>query len=854
MTIAAKPRSIEYVEDGATLAFPVPWKFDAGAIRAERQLPGVAIPLAEGTAFSVSGGTTDSGGTLTLSSSIAGATLAIWSETPRGQPTDYETTGAFRAKAHEAALDRQAAVSQEQDREIARGLKVPRGQVGPMIDATTVPDFSAMVALGGKLVLASSAALAMALAPAFGAEFKGDPGSPGEGYPNVGSLQLAGQDALTLDDAYLSQEGRRGKFVFSAEDHSADVAADPLGGIFQPRIGQDGSTGAWVRDIGQSSWFNPEWFGATRARAGMSAAQIDALRPLNRQAINAAIALAGHLGHSAVNLRRGTWPTDNTINLDQAGLTLRSAGAVIDCNMTSSAPVIALTAPGAKIGGLVEARITSGDGTPWNLEVNAEDCQVEGIRLNKVPDAGGYQAYVRKGARGIVMNRFSFRGSNGMFVEASDATFTNFDLVAREVGGDDCFALKAINGDGITRNVVIGNGRAKNFAYGLSIGSEIGTLAANDPSFAKGVFDVVYSDVALENCSGVLFIKPGTVSIYDWRDGTVDGVTVSNVTLRDKTGLKFQRAVALTTARGGRIRNVEVSGVVVTARAYTDGSLGPTVGTVDCYNIDYTGVSSGINAPDIRNVRVRMRFNDPFGGAATGPGTPGFPVQYLARFENQTSGHGTMSKISIDIDGDGAKECGILIGAGLDNALTIERADIANCSMNPSSGSTQGGVIPLSSATVRNLRVGALSNGYPFGGPSFTGKRHKAQQTVIPVGDIPAGSGVVHDAVVWVANRRSYIQYAYFVDAAGKPVHPTNFVTLDLINQITAGAFVTGATNSFTLNQHAQVGFYFTAAIGSANALSIPAGGAVRLRATGSGAGMALDDLRVVIGWIEHGE
>lgn len=142
MTVAAIPRSIDYADDGVTVAFAVPWRFnDPADVKARfTSASGVRTDLVYGVDFSVTGGDTDAGGELTLvaASARAGGTVSIWTETPRGQTADYETNGTFPAETHEARLDQLAMVDQEQDVELRRSLQVPRGETAaelpPMVD------------------------------------------------------------------------------------------------------------------------------------------------------------------------------------------------------------------------------------------------------------------------------------------------------------------------------------------------------------------------------------------------------------------------------------------------------------------------------------------------------------------------------------------------------------------------------------------------------------------------------------------------------------------------------------------------------------------------------------------------
>lgn len=96
--------------------------------------------------------------------------------------------------------------------------------------------------------------------PGFQGE-KGDPGSPGEGYATRSALATAGNTATAGDDAYLTEAGREGKFVFRSGDWSAAVTADPGQGVIIPKASAStGASGAWIRQFDGPA--RPEWFGA----------------------------------------------------------------------------------------------------------------------------------------------------------------------------------------------------------------------------------------------------------------------------------------------------------------------------------------------------------------------------------------------------------------------------------------------------------------------------------------------------------------------------------------------------------------------------------------------------------------
>jgi hypothetical protein len=281
MTLPVQTPQIAYAEDGATTEFPVPFRYgDPSYIRAERKASSGAItPLAYGTDYSVSAGNTDAGGTLTVTSPAAsGNTLVIWRETPLKSDGDYETNAAFTADTHEKLLDEAAMRDQDQQLAIDRAPKVPRGETAPDIEpfATRKGLVALWHAATGALASVSLASLAAMLAEPLLAvlptTFKGDPGSPGEGYSTRVALAEAGDAATPGDDAYLTETPRFGKFIYlSAAQYLAKygrslelaIISDPDQGLHvAPTADPTGASGAWVRAIDSVTEVTPFHWGA----------------------------------------------------------------------------------------------------------------------------------------------------------------------------------------------------------------------------------------------------------------------------------------------------------------------------------------------------------------------------------------------------------------------------------------------------------------------------------------------------------------------------------------------------------------------------------------------------------------
>ncbi len=81
--------------------------------------------------------------------------------------------------------------------------------------------------------------------------------------------------------AYLSENGRAGSFIWSTANLSAVCALDTATGIYVPPAGQNGSAGAWVRVINPGQRWYASWFGLpTGADDSAIIRSIEALRPV----------------------------------------------------------------------------------------------------------------------------------------------------------------------------------------------------------------------------------------------------------------------------------------------------------------------------------------------------------------------------------------------------------------------------------------------------------------------------------------------------------------------------------------------------------------------------------------------
>jgi len=395
----------------------------------------------------------------------------------------------------------------------------------------------------------------------------------------------------------------------------------------------------------------------------------------------------------------------------QGGGTLRFPESYECGNLVVSGSGVTLDGPGVW---LTNARITAtetcerlhieglglldnrGDDRTYLLDISGRHCTFNKMSLVKDPIAGGYQMYLRKPSAFCTFTNLQLRGSNGIFISGHDHKFSDFLLLntmARDVGGDDAFVLKAP--DGQTYNIDIRNGRVVGYAAILSIGSEVGS-SKRPPLSTSFVRDVTVSNVVAEKCTRLAFIKPGAL-VYDWRNGLVENIMLSDIRLEDPMGVMFTNGVLISAARGAIVRGITGRRLSIQARARDQGLL-PTSA------IDLNIIDQGSPAR-IENVDIELAFVDPHHGAPHGPSTPGYPVDHAVRIEKINPAIGAMEGIDLDVTASGTRFGGVYVGAGLDGAVRIRRGRLRRIGMAPPSSLGGGGIWSDSRITLQDVEV-----------------------------------------------------------------------------------------------------------------------------------------------------
>ena len=151
MTLSTTLAKKTYDGDGATTAFPTVFKFlqNSHVVVTHVDASGGETVWAEGTHYSLTGAGSDSGGTVTVTTSPAdytpasGEQLVVSRNVIETQGIQYVEGGAFPSATHEQALDLLTMMVQKHSEEIARALLVP-------IAESSAPDLPGAAARAGK--------------------------------------------------------------------------------------------------------------------------------------------------------------------------------------------------------------------------------------------------------------------------------------------------------------------------------------------------------------------------------------------------------------------------------------------------------------------------------------------------------------------------------------------------------------------------------------------------------------------------------------------------------------------------------------------------------------------------------
>lgn len=319
---------------------------------------------------------------------------------------------------------------------------------------------------------------------------------------------------------------------------------------------------------------------------------------------------------------------------------------------------------GYNIEGLTLLETSGGTGT-FLLHCYGSQCSFTDMHLEKNPPARGYIAYCREGTFGNLFENMSFSGSNGVFLSGHDHTIKGG--WAESYGNDDCWALKAP----VTPcyNIQISGFQARGFAALVSIGSEIGSYQADDPTRSSFVKNVVVKDCSARECTYLAYIKPGGVEAYDYRDGLVEDVSILNCQLEDSSGIHFRDGVCVSPGRGAIVRGLTIQNLAITAR----GASPPVQPISPLYLRVLNSTNGAGTGASIDEVTVAgMQCNDPYGGVQSSGSIHSTPIHSLVTIEKVNSAVGEIGRVDVS-DGviNGCARMALSVGPNVSGPISF---------------------------------------------------------------------------------------------------------------------------------------------------------------------------------------
>jgi hypothetical protein len=296
MTIASATSRVNYVGDGVTTAFSVPFYFQANAdIKVYLQnSSGTQTLQLLGTDYNLTGATVSAGGTCTFTTAptaTTGAVISIYRDPPVTQTTSYNNNDPFPAKSHENALDKLTMLEQRTRDMISRTVQLPDG------DAILDMHLPAAALRANKLLGFDSNGLPSAV---LGPEFVG--GGTDVGVAFVSTRAVAAVTTFDASVLYIQTGG----YTTAGDGGAGRYKKGSGGGSFT-----DGGGTSWV-PVFENNVYNVKVYGAK------GDASTD-----DTTAVQAAITAAAG---NPVYLPAGTYVITSNVNYNTAASTTFTAG------------------------------------------------------------------------------------------------------------------------------------------------------------------------------------------------------------------------------------------------------------------------------------------------------------------------------------------------------------------------------------------------------------------------------------------------------------------------------------------------------------------------------------------------
>lgn len=496
---------------------------------------------------------------------------------------------------------------------------------------------------------------------------------------------------------------------------------------------------------------------------------------------------------------------------------------------------------------------TSGEKGAYVFECSGSDCHFKDVHLERSPPTPGRIAYCRENTSGNLFENMSFVGSNGIGIGGHDHEIRGGwgDCF----GTDDAWAITATIAP--CYNIRISGFKGKGFASIFAIGSPIGVRGADDPDRRFYVKNVLVENCVAQECTYLVFIKPGGLVQNDYRDGTVEDVQIINCRHEDPAGAHFRRAIYVVPARGAIVRRLTIKDLVIRAR----GSNPPVQG-VNGLLLLAGKMTNGAGAGGfIEDVLVTgVQCIDPFGGAPTSNSTPGIPMDSLIEIKKADPGVGNIGRVQVsDAFLDGSARMGARIGPQVGGPIAFNHCTFKNYSAAIVSSVDKGSV--LANSPVNMTDITAIPS--PNAPPDTRGVMPDAHQdkTVEYVGEVanqplstvPAGASV--NSRIHTAPRDTWISKVEIVVGETIPQDDIDFVRFTLRNGSNGKILAQASTtkNGLLLSAGQRVSINGADQF-SGDAAALAGGAQLIVEITHEGAGAAVVDPVFVIHSVPYGQ
>lgn len=390
---------------------------------------------------------------------------------------------------------------------------------------------------------------------------------------------------------------------------------------------------------------------------------------------------------------------------------------------------------------------------------------------------GGLFGYIRGSSSYGKMIGCTSDGSNGVYITGHDHAFVNNHIVGNS---DDAYVIGSDDNlfGSFTYNITITGGSVTNNFSALSIGTGVGTIGADSTVGTRGVRNVTITGVALKDCFAILYLKPGLT--FDYRNGLVEDVHVSNCTLTDRDGTTAMVPILIRAAKGSLIRNIRVNNC--SARIRCANTLSERAAVL-------LAVMNEGNAATIRDVFIdNLSVIDIYEGQSNDVSRPGEPLDFGIKIENAVTGFGTIENINVTNSlFDGADRHGVYIGDGLDGCLSVRNTQFRNVSRQVSA--TVAGVY-LESDDIELLdnSIGVISN-KAFRETASLARTYDGEAVTCFYGTVAAG--VTLFKPIWQAPCNAYVWKVEVVNTVAIAQSDINYSTYEIRNLRSGGVGVT---------------------------------------------------------------